>query len=148
MTRICKTCGGEKPIEEFAKYNGKHKKVNGGYRPHCLVCYRAYILRMHHKHKHKHVWTESKRRSNRNCKLKKAYGITLEDYEAMLEAQGGKCAICGTTEESARGRIFSVDHCHITGVVRGILCSNCNNGLGRFKDNRELLSKAIEYLSK
>lgn len=80
---------------------------------------------------------------------KKKYGITLDDYNAMLHAQGGVCAICGQPEmRIMRGKVaaLSVDHCHTTGKVRGLLCNRCNIGLQMFKDNVELIQKASEYL--
>jgi hypothetical protein len=78
------------------------------------------------------------------------HGCEIEQYQALLEAQGGKCAICGTEEghRSRYGRVcrLAVDHDHSTGKVRGLLCNNCNRGLGRFKDSIESLEAAISYL--
>jgi len=87
----------------------------------------------------------------KNAYLKKQYGITLDEYDPMLEQQKGVCAICGEKEtnlDTRTGRIFelAVDHCHETGKVRGLLCTKCNTGLGAFKDSVELLNKAINYL--
>lgn len=76
----------------------------------------------------------------------KTYGITLDDYNAMFSAQGGKCAICNGTNPS--GKSLAIDHCHETGKVRALLCINCNIGIGNFKDNTETMLKAIEYLKK
>ena len=85
--------------------------------------------------------------SRRNSQLKKLYGITHADYEALLESQGGVCAICGADSPRRVGREnLSVDHCHDTGKVRGILCEPCNIGLGRFDDDPKLLRSALEYL--
>jgi len=85
--------------------------------------------------------------------LKKKYGITLEDYNKMLESQNNVCMICGKNEThkhniSSKYVDLAVDHDHSTGKVRGLLCTYCNVGLGAFKDNKELLQKAIEYLNK
>ena len=85
--------------------------------------------------------------------LRKQYGITLEDYYKMLEEQNHVCAICGRAEyatdhRSGLPRALAVDHCHETGKVRGLLCTNCNRGLGKFNDNIERLANAIKYLSK
>lgn len=77
--------------------------------------------------------------------LRRVYGITTADYEALLAGQGGRCAICGTTEPKGKGR-FHVDHCHESNVVRGLLCHHCNLGLGNFKDDTERLRGAISYL--
>jgi hypothetical protein len=87
---------------------------------------------------------------NRRSKLKRKYGISLDDYAALLERQGGKCAICKATEPRGRaghfGPVFHVDHCHQTGRIRGLLCSTCNPGLGAFGDSVERLQAAIDYL--
>jgi hypothetical protein len=78
--------------------------------------------------------------------LKTAFGITLSDYNRMLLSQGGVCAICaGENQVPIR---FAVDHCHATQVVRGLLCKNCNTGLGLFNDDVGKLHAAIRYLSK
>ncbi len=71
------------------------------------------------------------------------YGINLAEYEALLAKQDGKCAICGGKDEWFS---LAVDHCHGTGRIRGLLCSQCNRGLGLFKDNPEHLKRAAEYL--
>lgn len=81
----------------------------------------------------------------RDVIIRNQYGITLEDYNNMLEAQGYKCAICGN-EDEVEGRRLAIDHCHTTGKVRGLLCGKCNRGLGLFYDNFTLLQNAIEYL--
>lgn len=83
--------------------------------------------------------------------LKKQYNIGIEDYKIMLENQKGVCAICGEKEKSVapttkKIRQLNVDHCHSTGKIRGLLCSSCNNGLGRFNDSIKKLENAIEYL--
>lgn len=85
----------------------------------------------------------------RKYRLMVEYGLTLEDYDAMLLRQRGRCALCGAKRsgrnDGAAGALH-VDHCHATGVVRGLLCHNCNMMLGHAKDNIELLRKAMEYL--
>ncbi|MFD9949827.1 endonuclease VII domain-containing protein [Nonomuraea sp. NPDC059023] len=75
------------------------------------------------------------------------YGITTEEFDEIFTAQSGKCAICGTTEWPGKHNRPHVDHCHKTGNVRGILCTNCNQGLGRFRDRVEILEAAIAYLT-
>lgn len=71
--------------------------------------------------------------------------ISQDEYNALLQAQNYSCAICGLpAEESARG--LSVDHSHYTHKIRGLLCVQCNLGLGYFKDNKQRLKAAIEYL--
>lgn len=82
---------------------------------------------------------------------KKTYGITRDEYVKMLAEQKEVCAICHQPEKlvhkrTGRVRQLSVDHCHKTGNVRGLLCGHCNNGLGTFKDSIERLESAIAYL--
>jgi hypothetical protein len=91
--------------------------------------------------------TDGKAYQCKDCKkdieLKRIYGITLEQYMQMFTAQNGKCSICKTSNTKK----LHVDHCHLTNQVRGLLCNNCNNGLGRFYDNIEYLKNAILYLT-
>lgn len=79
----------------------------------------------------------------RRQSLKKSFGVSLEWYEMTLLSQNGVCKICGSTNKKRR---LSVDHCHKTKKIRGLLCGNCNVGLGNFKDDPKLMAKAIEYL--
>jgi len=81
----------------------------------------------------------------RTYKLMSKYGITEDDYIEMLEQQDFRCLICGT-EADQQNRALAVDHCHETGVVRGLLCQKCNIGIGHFNDDIQLLAKAIQYL--
>lgn len=77
--------------------------------------------------------------------LKSRYGLDLKAYDALLEAQGGCCAICRCSKPGGRGT-WHVDHDHKTDKVRGLLCHDCNTGLGKFKDDPEILKLAIVYL--
>jgi hypothetical protein len=72
--------------------------------------------------------------------------MTIEDYEAMLEAQGGGCSICGRPPRDDIS--LHVDHDHSTGAVRGILCFPCNNALADFQEDMRLLLKAVNYLAR
>lgn len=79
------------------------------------------------------------------------YGLTFHEYCNMIGEQGNKCKICNQpppSNASEKERALNVDHCHKTSKVRGLLCSKCNIGLGAFKDDIDLLKKAIEYLAK
>lgn len=81
--------------------------------------------------------------------LKRNYGITLLDYQQMLEQQGHRCAICngeGFVMKGCHRMKLVVDHCHKTGVVRGLLCHNCNRALGLLKDSTDSLKSATRYL--
>ncbi len=81
----------------------------------------------------------------RNGYLKRTFGITLEQYHRLLAAQGNCCAICKVEAKQCK-RILSVDHCHKTGGIRGLLCGNCNHVLGFARDSTEILASAIGYL--
>mgnify|MGYP000057583941 CR=1 FL=1 len=84
---------------------------------------------------------------HKNYYLQKEYGIGLEQYNALFEAQKGCCAICGRHQIEI-GATLAVDHNHATGVVRELLCTACNQGIGLLKENTQILLKAIEYLKK
>lgn len=75
--------------------------------------------------------------------LKRRFGVSLPEYEDLLKQQDGKCAICGQVDQWFG---LAVDHCHGTKKVRGLLCSQCNRGIGMFRDSPDLLRKAAEYL--
>lgn len=89
-----------------------------------------------------HISVRAKPSRHREQKLKKRYGLTEEQYNAILTEQEGKCGIC------RRYRKLSVDHDHKTGKNRGLLCSNCNSGLGLFEENLNVLNCAKVYLTK
>lgn len=87
--------------------------------------------------------------NRRRLALRESFGITPEDYEAMLAEQGGVCAICQRPERAKRDgkpMRLSVDHCHTTGHVRGLLCHACNRGIGLCGEDLDWLGKAIRYL--
>lgn len=82
--------------------------------------------------------------------MRRNYGISVADYEAKHRAQSGKCAICDEAETAlgptGRVRPLSVDHCHTSNKVRGLLCNNCNHAIGKFKDDPRVVDRAAEYL--
>lgn len=84
-------------------------------------------------------------RPQRNRVLQHRFGITIEKYDEMLLSQNGSCAIC--KKQNIDDRSFDVDHCHGTGKIRGLLCGNCNRGIGNLQDNPAILCAAIEYLN-
>lgn len=109
----------------------------------CKECQAKYAAEWRKKNR------ERFRRNFDSCFLPIKYGITLADYERMRDEQGGLCAICRQPETAKRRGVvmrLAVDHCHDTGKVRGLLCSSCNNGLGRFRSNPEVLESAARYL--
>lgn len=113
----------------------------------CLSCRRA------RRHKQEQADPETAKRRNHDRHLRRLYGVTLEQYENTLAAQNGGCAICGNPEEAISGingdqspRRLSVDHNHVSGRTRGLLCRACNQGLDVFKHNLALLEQAVVYL--
>jgi hypothetical protein len=90
-------------------------------------------------------WYHNNKDRYRNGAMLRKYGITLDEYNSLREQQSYKCALCGKHEdENHQGLV--VDHSHVTGKVRKLLCTSCNVGLGMFQDSPELLEKAAEYL--
>lgn len=85
---------------------------------------------------------EQRKRHVRRSRIRK-YGITPEQYDEMLEAQGNRCAICGNGNK----RVMAIDHCHATGKVRGLLCDPCNISLGHI-ERKDFLEKALKYIAK
>lgn len=88
----------------------------------------------------------SRRSTGRKSRLSTQYGLSLDEHAAMLQRQGGKCAICN--EPPIAPRPLAVDHCHTTGRVRGLLCDRCNHGIGHLGDSPARLQAAIAYLVK
>lgn len=130
----CGTCKDIKPIDNF--FNSSASKDGKGTR--CKSCDLAA----------RYKWTadnpERSKESNRRRAIRHKYGIELEDYDNLLKSQDNKCAICSTTFNG--GKSFSIDHCHQTGTIRGLLCNQCNRGIGMLGDTAEALLKAYKYL--
>jgi len=113
----CRKCSTDKPLSDFTK----NSNSPDGHYSMCRVC-------------------------KTNAQYKATYGISLEDYESMLELQDSCCAICDThLHDTGKKRLY-VDHCHTTGKVRGLLCQHCNFVLGQARDNISVLESAIVYL--
>jgi hypothetical protein len=100
-------------------------------------------------------WQKKSRAANPeyyvSADLKKNYGVTLEWYQKSLSDQNGVCAICKRQEMTKiRGKLISlsVDHCHVSGKARGLLCTPCNRALGLFQDSPSVLQEAESYLKK
>ena len=102
----------------------------------CIPCARETYRR--------HELQPGRAQAKRKRHLKKRYGITPEQFNLLLETQGGCCAVCGGDDPKARD--WHIDHCHKTGATRGLLCSTCNTGIGGLQDSADLLRRAIEYL--
>ncbi len=118
-----------------------HPNTRDHLRPSCNDCLNSAAQTWRKQHPEIHNNTQ------RKSKLKTAYGLTIKQFDGMLQAQGRVCAICGTDTPGGMGR-FSVDHDHITGQIRGLLCVSCNMGLGAFGDNPDMLEMAKKYLQR
>ena len=137
----CCVCNVRKPFTEF--FNYKNKSDGKSYR--CKVC--DDVARKKWSTDNPEKAHLSQRQRNLKCK----FGVDLQWYEEQFKKQNYSCAICETKTNKTVGERqfwnFSVDHCHDSGKVRGILCNNCNRALGLFQDNPELLTKAAHYVN-
>ncbi|MES2942972.1 MAG: endonuclease VII domain-containing protein [Pseudomonadota bacterium] len=93
-------------------------------------------------------WQQKNPEKSKAGRLMKTYGMSLEKFNLMMDSCNHSCEICGHQDKSKKNVFPVVDHCHTNGHVRGILCSNCNTALGKFKDSIDLLSNAISYLNR
>jgi len=134
FTKTCKRCSKTKPIEQFYK----NKETVDGRHSHCAECSKA--IARDRRIQNPIAAKESQRRAH----LKSTFGITFEEYEALFTGQKGVCAICGKPPDYKR---LAVDHDHTTDRVRGLLCQQCNTGIGLLGDSSELLEKALAYLN-
>ncbi len=133
----CNLCKVVKPIEEFYfNLNANGRKYPNS---RCGECSNKLS-------KAKYATGQGRTTIKSNA-MKRKYGITQEEYDAMFAAQGGLCAICGKPETAIRtAPLLAIDHCHATGKVRSLLCVCCNAGIGLFGDSAERLQAAISYL--
>lgn len=144
-TKKCNICQAEKPLTDFSKT----KQLKSGFKGHCKKCHNEINKQYYSKPKNlqkQKQWAknnpESRKLTYRKHNVKRYYGLNWEEYQLLLKKFKNKCGICGGRDKND----LSVDHDHQTGKVRGLLCNNCNNGLGRFKDSYQLLEKAMKYL--
>lgn len=162
VERACNKCGVVKPLTGFNKSaNGKY-----GRRSNCRDCQRRYRSGYTAKNRERlreeqRRWRQENpdyhRRYNnsperkkwiRDWTLRDKYGISLEDYEAMKVAQENRCAICARVFGKEKGSVANVDHCHTTGRVRGLLCGDCNRGIGLMGDDAARVRSAAGYLER
>lgn len=145
--KACRKCGAEKPLRDFSLSRRATATTNAVYRSDCKACCSTRAQQWFADNPDRAA--ASRRRHN----LASNYGLTEEDYKELLRQQGGVCAICGNDEPNEHGRTgtkfrLSVDHCHTTGRVRGLLCQKCNRAIGLLNDSADLLRKAIGYLER
>ena len=161
----CSQCKVTKPLADFRR----DKRVSTGLHSWCKVCFRAkekvrYVVdgerirtRNRERYRRNPETSRERERTNyhlrktehRNNRLARVFGLSANDYAALLEKQNHVCAICGRPETQLRGGVIqnlSVDHDHGTDMVRGLLCSGCNMGLGHFEDSPQYLTSALTYL--
>jgi hypothetical protein len=143
---VCRVCGVFLNSENF---NEKIRLYSGLI---CISCKHDYESEW--RSKHREECKDSRHRcflknplKDREYMLKHDYGIDLKEYNILLQKQGGVCAICKIAKVGRKGvpHLF-VDHNHNNNHVRGLLCDNCNKGLGHFKDSKDLLLRAIAYI--
>lgn len=143
--KICYVCEKSKPLDDFYK----ESRTIDGYQTRCKTCQRSSAQISYAENKPRVLSRNKKKYSSearRERTLKESYGIDLKDYNNMLEDQEGKCGICGGSDPKHTSGRFVVDHCHESGLVRGLLCGECNFMIGKSNDDIEILKKAITYL--
>lgn len=126
--RLCSRC--KQPAGQFRSKN----------RQMCVPCHRAYHAEYYRKNK------AILGQKVRGHYLRARYGMSEDDFQAMVRRQNGRCAICGELPTSGRHGGLNIDHCHKGGSVRGLLCWDCNSAMGKFDDDPEMLERAIAYL--
>lgn len=146
MAKTCGVCGEAKDVGDFHRNAAKPD----GLCYDCKDCRREKVKRYQdanpdavRESRAKFIRSQKGKAASRRRHLKKTYGITEDERDAIFAAQGHRCAICQGTEG---GRFWAVDHDHATGAVRGILCWHCNVALGHFRDSTTALRSAIDYL--
>jgi len=151
--KTCTSCQETKPLEAFKR----HPNTPDGRTYVCKDCLRSRPVvaaqtpeerreRQLAVIRERHAVDPAFRQRLADSRRKSLYGLTGEQYTALLEAQGGVCAICKTPPADADRGVLHVDHDHATGRVRGLCCRPCNNGLGHFKDDPNLTAAATAYL--
>ena len=136
----CGSCQTVKLLSDFAVNSNQVDGLQGFCRP----CGRAKQTAWREKNRAKSNALAT--RSHRHKRI----GIEYEEYELLLRLHENKCAICKreeTTQHRGLTRALAVDHCHESGRIRGLLCNNCNRGLGLFDDSKERIASALEYMN-
>lgn len=139
LVKRCNRCGLGKPHVDFYPLAGG----KGGLHPVCKPCRREEQRLRYQRDKEKILLQQrarGKKRKDKEWAYKRKYGLTEEHVSQMIRAQGSRCLICLAVAN------LVVDHCHKTGIVRGLLCARCNMALGMFKDDPDIISRAVSYL--
>lgn len=135
LSKVCPKCKEEKARDKF----GPCKSRGDGLHSWCKRCM---VLSSERYRKENPEWFEK----NKKATYLRRYGLTPDDFDSMLAAQGGRCAICQSSPSKTRR--LAVDHDHKTGKIRQLLCDNCNRGIGHLKDSVLILRSAIEYIER
>lgn len=132
MKKVCSKCKEEKELNQF----NKNKAGLYGVHHYCRKC-----NSIHKKNSYNYV-------KSRNRRILNSYNLTIEEVESLYIIQDKKCKICKTkySSTSTHGGLY-IDHCHLTGKIRGLLCNKCNTLLGNCNDDVSILKSAIDYLS-
>jgi len=136
--RKCNKCGEVKPLTSFYKTGRKNDKDPDARHHECKECAKARIKSSREADPDKY----------RDRHLRRNYGITLAEFNRMVLAQGSKCACCGTDKPGGKHNQWCVDHDHVTGAVRELLCKDCNIVLGIIEDSPEHLQRLLQYIIK
>lgn len=143
----CYRCKEIKPLDDF----GANRSTHDGYQGYCKGCAVATVTASRHKDPTSHRqanqnWRQKNITHHADINAKWKYGVPHGTYDKMFLEQSGVCAICKLP--SHNGHRLHIDHCHDTGKVRDLLCTSCNNGIGRFRHKKELLLEAAAYLER
>ncbi len=140
-TRTCNKCGVEKDLETCFYKTGRKSDKNPNNRHYtCKECTKARLK----------VSESQSPERKRELHLRRKYDLSLEEYDQMVQLQGGTCALCPATTPGGKHNNdnWFIDHDHVTGKVRELLCFDCNIVLGIIKDSPEHLGRMITYILK
>ena len=140
--KYCSVCNGSFTMDHFTEMKSKTGK-NMSF---CKINVEKYPTGRKPKDA-KYPISPSHPEYKRGVKLRNKYGLEISDYNEMFSLQNGCCAICNK-HQSECAKTLNVDHCHETGAIRKLLCTNCNSMLGHAKDNIDILKEGIKYLEK
>ncbi|ASZ74628.1 endonuclease VII [Mycobacterium phage Phabba] len=144
VVKTCAKCHTPKPLTEFGHRTVKGKRYPVSY---CRLCMNAYNRdRRTEGYRPPNIATTAQNTRYAWLRRLRKLGITEADYEALVIMQDGKCAICRTDKPWTRSDMWCVDHDHVTGAVRGLLCHACNSGIGHLKDDPIIVETALQYL--
>ena len=138
LVAYCKPCVSAKMQKVYAERKDEIRDIQKSYSQS-----RAGQRRTFRTYQRDQIKRELKRKGLKGARYVPARILELEEYEMMVEAQGGRCALCG---DEQKGQRLSIDHDHATGKIRALLCVRCNMGLGQFRDSPTLLEQARLYL--